>query len=358
MYWDDFLFLSPLTDVTFHPCHNVSLNDASPSGSQALVLIQCASDVLQSVRGEELQEAHSKDEGGMERRSVEKGISSGALCSVSPTCRARWNHFSIHPPLDFLSNVISFSLVCLCLSRSVSLSDSCFSPLTYSSSFLPSFLSILPSVPISVPHISFSSPAQLWAGSCFIVEAHRDPFRTSCARVRTHTHTHTQNTDYSAAAVKLSLTLTDRNITINQRSSAESQAELAVQLLSVTAGVRWERTKSWGPFKHRWTVPSCCWWAARTLFGAPLVTPHWWPKPPSSGYSDSTDFLTSAGWDRMLTPLSRRIFAAGDLPPRQLAGWRRSFLFVRRTGVWACLHLFSRWAFYSWRQVPRPTSSQ
>ncbi|XP_070774926.1 uncharacterized protein [Enoplosus armatus] len=42
--------------------------------------------------------------------------------------------------------------------------------------------------------------------------------------------------------------------------------------------------------------------------------PHWSPKPPRSGYSDSTDFLTSTGWDRVLPPRSRRIFAPRDLP--------------------------------------------
>lgn len=51
----------------------------------------------------------------------------------------------------------------------------------------------------------------------------------------------------------------------------------------------------------------------------PRVTPHQSPNPQGSGSSDSTDFLTSAGWDQMLAPRIRQIFATWDpLPPRQL----------------------------------------
>lgn len=115
--------------------------------------------VIQSVtfRGYKLQEAHSKDEEGIERRSVEKGISSAALSSISPTCRAKGNHFStLHPP-DFLPNVLSFSLVCLCLclsvclSHSMSLSDSHFFPLTHFSSLI---LSVWLNVYSSVSYIT------------------------------------------------------------------------------------------------------------------------------------------------------------------------------------------------------------
>lgn len=54
------------------------------------------------------------------------------------------------------------------------------------------------------------------------------------------------------------------------------------------------------------------------LFG-PHESPHQSPNPQSSGHSDSTDFLTSAGWDQMLAPRSREIFATWDPPTRQLA---------------------------------------
>lgn len=65
---------------------------------------------LSVFRGYRLQDARSTDEGGMEGRSVEKGISSPALYSLSPTCRARGNHFSILHPADFLPNVLFSSL--------------------------------------------------------------------------------------------------------------------------------------------------------------------------------------------------------------------------------------------------------
>lgn len=42
------------------------------------------------------------------RDGMEKGISSADLCSVSPTCRARGNHFSILQRPGFLSNSLSF----------------------------------------------------------------------------------------------------------------------------------------------------------------------------------------------------------------------------------------------------------
>ncbi|MEQ2302898.1 hypothetical protein AMECASPLE_011377 [Ameca splendens] len=61
------------------------------------------------------------------------------------------------------------------------------------------------------------------------------------------------------------------------------------------------------------------------MFGPNKVTPHRSPQPLSSGYTDLTDFLTSVGWDRMLTLRSRRIFATWDLPQAagqaQPAGW-------------------------------------
>lgn len=50
----------------------------------------------------------SGDEGGMGWSSAEKGISSADLCSVSPTCRARGNNFSILQRPGFLSNSLSF----------------------------------------------------------------------------------------------------------------------------------------------------------------------------------------------------------------------------------------------------------
>ncbi len=103
------------------------------------ILLSVCHFVSLCFRGYKLQEAHSTDEGGMERRSVEKGISSPALCSVSPTCRARGNHFSILHPPDFLPNVLSSSLVCLCLSHSAALSDSHCSPKLPSSTPLLSF---------------------------------------------------------------------------------------------------------------------------------------------------------------------------------------------------------------------------
>lgn len=73
---------------------------------------------LVCLRGYKLQEVHSKDEGGMERRIMEKGISSPTLYSVSPTCRTKRKSFFNPHPQDFLPNVLSFSLVCLCLSLS------------------------------------------------------------------------------------------------------------------------------------------------------------------------------------------------------------------------------------------------
>lgn len=60
----------------------------------------------------------SGDEGGMGWSSAEKGISSADLCSVSPTCRARGNHFSILQRPGFLSNSLSF-FSCVCLTPSV-----------------------------------------------------------------------------------------------------------------------------------------------------------------------------------------------------------------------------------------------
>lgn len=136
-----------------------------------------------------LQEAHSKDEGGMERRSVKKGISSTALYSVSPTCRARGNHFSVLQPPDFLPNVLSSSLVCLCLSHSVSLSHSHFSPSPTPLLSFPLCLSTLLSLPISPLCISFfSSPVQLCGRSCFIAVATRDPFKTCVCTHKQLTH--------------------------------------------------------------------------------------------------------------------------------------------------------------------------
>lgn len=84
------------------------------------------------------------------------------------------------------------------------------------------------------------------------------------------------------------------------------------------------------------------------------VTPHRSPEPPLSGYSWLNRFpdLGRVGSSAASTQ------QGGYLPPgtslRQLAGWRRSFLLVRQTGVWARLHLLSRRAFYSRRQVPPP----
>lgn len=60
----------------------------------------------------------SGDEGGMGWSSAEKGISSADLCSVSPTCRARGNHFSILQRPGFLSNSLLF-LLCVYLAPSV-----------------------------------------------------------------------------------------------------------------------------------------------------------------------------------------------------------------------------------------------
>lgn len=85
--------------------------------------MQHASGIILSVcplvcfRGYEVQEARSEDEEEMERRSVEKGISSPALYSVSPTCRAGGNHFSILHPPDFLPNVLSAFLLCVYVCR-------------------------------------------------------------------------------------------------------------------------------------------------------------------------------------------------------------------------------------------------
>lgn len=75
------------------------------------------------------------------------------LCTLSPTCSARGNHFSILHRLDFLSNVLAFSLVCLCLSHSTSPCDSHF--------YL--FRGLFPSLCC----VSFFSPAQYFCGSCF-----------------------------------------------------------------------------------------------------------------------------------------------------------------------------------------------
>lgn len=55
------------------------------------------------------------------------------------------------------------------------------------------------------------------------------------------------------------------------------------------------------------------------VFSPGEVTPHRSPKPSSPGYSDSTDFLTSAGWEWILARCSRRIFATWEISPRQLA---------------------------------------
>lgn len=52
------------------------------------------------------------------RDGMEKGISSADLCSVSPTCRARGNHFSILQRPGFLSNSLLF-LLCVYLAPSV-----------------------------------------------------------------------------------------------------------------------------------------------------------------------------------------------------------------------------------------------
>lgn len=60
----------------------------------------------------------SGDEGGMGWSSAEKGISSADLCSVSPTCRARGNRFSILQRPGFLSNSLLF-LLCVYLAPSV-----------------------------------------------------------------------------------------------------------------------------------------------------------------------------------------------------------------------------------------------
>lgn len=57
------------------------------------------------------------------------------------------------------------------------------------------------------------------------------------------------------------------------------------------------------------------------------------------------------------SPQQEEICHQGSPPFRQLADWRPWFLPVLQTGVWACLYLFSKPAFYSWRQVPCPTSS-
>lgn len=56
----------------------------------------------------------SGDEGGMGWSSAEKGISSADLCSVSPTCRARGNHFS--PSSDQASSLIHSFFSCVFIS--------------------------------------------------------------------------------------------------------------------------------------------------------------------------------------------------------------------------------------------------
>lgn len=192
--------------------------------------MHCTSGSMLSVchllcfRGYKLQDAHIKDEGVIELRSVEKGISSPALCSVSPTCRARGNHFSILHPPDFLPNVLFSSLVCLCLSHSVSLSDSLFSQTFLIPSFSP------PPYAFCFAVCSCSCVMYFFLFTCSTLRqilfhccSHEGPIGDL---LRTHTH----NNHSSAAAVKLSLTFTHRNININQRRVAENEREKAVQL--------------------------------------------------------------------------------------------------------------------------------
>lgn len=134
-------------------------------------------------------------------RSVKKGISSPALHSVSPTCRARGSHFSILRPADFLANVVSSpprSCVYVCPSPTLT-----FLPLLASAFFML----------LSPPPLS--SPAQIWGRSCFIAAATRDPLETC--------YTHNKHTHCSAAAVKLSLTFTHRSVVINQRRNEREQ---------------------------------------------------------------------------------------------------------------------------------------
>lgn len=133
---------------------------------------------------------------------VEKGISSAALYSVSSTCRARGNHFSILHRLDFLPNVLSFSLECLCLPHSLTHSSLTSTP---DSSLFCALFPSLCCIFLSLHLLNADEDPVSLKGT-------RDPFETCC--------THTINTrGYSAAALKLS---PPGNIAINQRSEPSS----------------------------------------------------------------------------------------------------------------------------------------
>lgn len=230
------------------------------------------------------------------------------LCSLYLLpAELRGNHFSI--PIHRTSSLM-YSPFLLCVYV-------CPSPtVTFPPTQLPLF--ILLSVPISVLCVSLSSPAQLWGRFSFIAVAMRDPLETYCSHTHTH-NKHNKHTDYSAAVVKLSLIFTHHNITINQRSVARPAAA------AVSIGVRWKRTRCRGPFKAPLDRPILL------LMGCQNLQPHTHTYKShaslvtktslSSGYSDSTDFLTCTGWDWMLASLPP--LAGGYLPPgispRQLA---------------------------------------
>lgn len=194
-------------------------------------VMQCTPGILLSVchlvcfRGYKLQEAHSTDEGGMERRSEEKGISSPALYLLPAEPEEIIFQSPIHRTSSLMYSPLLWCVyVCPTLHPSPTLTVLPGSPRPLLFPPSPS-LSILLSVPISVPCISFSSPARLWGRSCFIAVVTRDPFETCCTHACTYTHN--KHTGCSAAAVKLSLTFTHRNITVNLRSVAENERGLS-----------------------------------------------------------------------------------------------------------------------------------
>lgn len=105
-----------------------------------------------TFRGQKMQEANSKDEGGMERRSVEKGISSAALYLLPAEPEEIIFQSSIHQTSSLMYS--PFLLCVYVCPHTVSVSDSLFSPHPLLFSPFLTF-SILFSVPISVPCISF-----------------------------------------------------------------------------------------------------------------------------------------------------------------------------------------------------------
>lgn len=179
----------------------------------------------------------------------------------------------------------SSAALCLCLSLSP----------TYSLLFSASLhLSIWLRVYISVPYftslylltsvvdlVSLLSPS----GNCPRTVAHAHVINTRTVQLHSwNSHFHTCN------------------ITINQWSTAPSERGVAVQLWT---GVRWKGTRSPGPLKRCWTVPSCRLWGARN-FSAP--TSHASPVTKTTelswldGFPDLRGVGSNSGPGRYLPP--------------------------------------------------------